>query len=938
MYSSKSSLSRLLGCFLIAGASFLDLRAANPGAFDIDPTLKPDDNRFTPVVVTQGTLNEPMSFEVLEDGRVFLIERKGGVKLFDPVDASVKSIGQLHVNTTGNKEQGLVGMTLHPDFKENGWMYLYYHDPDEPRAIISRWDIVNNTLVANSEIVMLQFPAQRETCCHTGGGMAWDAAGNLYITVGNNTGNNAASHTDERPGRSSWDDQRGASSTDSLEGKILRIHPEPDGSYTIPSGNLFPLTMPNTRPEIYTMGHRNPWRVAVDSETGWIYWGEVGPDARQDSEIGPKGYDEFNQAREPGFFGWPYFVGDSAYPVMDYETNTPGKKKNPKGPTNLSPNNTGMVELPPLAPSFVYYPYDASSAFPALGTGGRSATGGPIYRRGDVPKALRPWPAYFEGKWIVAELSRRALYVISMEDNGDFKSLERFLPDYRPVEPIDMKFGPNGDLYVLEYGGRWFQYSPEAKLVRISFEAGNRKPIVMAKSDKTGGVPPFEVALSSDGTEDYDKDALAYRWEIIDAGGNVEVREEPNPTVTLTSIGTYNARLTVTDTAGASDSASVPIVSGNEPPEVFIQFKGNQTFYFPGAPVAYAVDVVDAEDGTFSKGDIDAEEITFSIDQVASDFDVDVLKQMPLGDAAASRFPIAQSIIAKANCRSCHLVDAKLVGPSFREIAVRYEGDEHANENLAQKVVGGSRGVWGEVPMPPNALLSEDEAQQVLKYILSLADDRNQGPSLVGHYTFEPPVAPPGRRGFGGRRGGRDTKSLLFRAVYKDAGDDLAASLTSQNIQLLSPARLQMASADVLEGIEVGRFGASISNGAHAIFRDIDLTQVIQLDVTAFANSRNNQTGGTIEVRLNGPEGKLIGAATLDAPKPPQEGGRRGFGGLRRDPLHLAIGEISGKKNLCLIFRNNAADDDANLMSVFSINLLAELTENQKADGPGQKL
>ncbi|MDA0753054.1 MAG: PKD domain-containing protein, partial [Verrucomicrobia bacterium] len=527
-------------------------------------------------------------------------------------------------------------------------------------------------------------------------------------------------------------------------------------------------------------------------------------------------------------------------------------------------------------------------------------------------------------------------FVISMEDNGDFKSLERFLPDYRPVEPIDIKFGPNGDLYVLEYGGRWFQYSPEARLVRIAFEGGNRQPIVVAKSDKKGGVPPFEVSLSSAGTEDYDNDDLSYRWEIVDAGGNVQVKEEPNPTVTLTSIGTYNARLTVTDPSGASDSVSLPIVSGNEPPKVSIQFRGNRSFFFPGAPVEYAVEVVDAEDGTFSKGDIDADKITFSIDQVDSNFDVESLRQMPLDDAATSRFPVAQSIIAKANCRSCHLVDAKLVGPAFKEIAAKYKDDENALDDLAGKVVGGGRGVWGEVPMPPNALLTEDEAKQILKYVLSLADDGNQGPALVGAYTPVAPAAPQGRGGFG--RGPVDPGAVLMRAVYKDAGDDLAASLTSQTIELLRSATLQVSAADVLDGIETGRFGATVSKGSHAVFKNIDLTQVKQLDVMANVMARSNHTGGTIEVRLGGPKGELLGAATLDAPEPPQGGGRRGFGGFRRDPVYIAIREVSGKKDLCLIFRNDAAEDGANLMSVSSITFSAEVTENKKADGPNQNL
>ena len=114
MHSIKPILGNLLGGVFMAGASLIALQAADSDPFEIDPNLKPDDNRFTPVVVTEGTLNEPMSFEVLEDGRVFIIERRGGVKVYDPSDATVKSVGQLNVNTTGNNEQGLAGMTLDP--------------------------------------------------------------------------------------------------------------------------------------------------------------------------------------------------------------------------------------------------------------------------------------------------------------------------------------------------------------------------------------------------------------------------------------------------------------------------------------------------------------------------------------------------------------------------------------------------------------------------------------------------------------------------------------------------------------------------------------------------------------------------------------------------------------------------------------------------------
>src|SRR6185369_13122336 len=104
-------------------------------------------------------------------------------------------------------------------------------------------------------------------------------------------------------------------------GKILRITINEDGSYGIPEGNLFAKGTPNTRPEIFVMGNRNPYRIMVDKKNGYLYWGEVGPDANNDSLAtrGPRGYGEVNQARKAGFFGWPLFVGNNyAYRAYDY--------------------------------------------------------------------------------------------------------------------------------------------------------------------------------------------------------------------------------------------------------------------------------------------------------------------------------------------------------------------------------------------------------------------------------------------------------------------------------------------------------------------------------------------------------------------------------------------------------------------------------------------
>ncbi|MCA1481210.1 sorbosone dehydrogenase family protein, partial [Bradyrhizobium sp. NBAIM08] len=143
--------------------------------------------------------------------------------------------------------------------------------------------------------------------------------------------------------------------------------PEADGSYTIPAGNLFVKGTPKTRPEIYTMGNRNPWRLTIDSKTGWLYWGEVGPDGSKDDleKRGPQSYDEFNRAKKPGFYGWPYFVADNKpYHKYDFATKQSGEPFNPEHPVNYSPNSSGLNELPATTPAFIWYSKAPSDRFP----------------------------------------------------------------------------------------------------------------------------------------------------------------------------------------------------------------------------------------------------------------------------------------------------------------------------------------------------------------------------------------------------------------------------------------------------------------------------------------------------------------------------------------------------------------------------------------------
>ena len=907
-----------------------------------DSPPKPDESRFTPVVVAEN-LDEPMVFEVLKDGSAYIIERKGALKKYNAATKTTDLIAMIPVNTkyTGadgvvkEAEEGLMGFTMDPNYEKNHWIYLYYAHPTEKKHILTRWEIKEDQLVESSKKTVLEVETQREVCCHTGGGMTWDKSGNLYLTVGNNTGNQKAAQTDEREGRSSWDDQGHAGNTNDLRGKILRIHPEADGTYTIPDGNLYPKATAKTRPEIYSMGHRNPWRIAIDSKTGYVYWGEVGPDANEDSDIGPRGYDELNQARKPGNFGWPWFVADNqAFPIYDYAANKPLEKKDPNNLVNTSPNNTGLKELPSTAPNFIYYPYGVSEKFPLVGSGSRSATGGPIYHKSDFVNPKRPWPAYYENKWIAADFSRGWIMAISMKENGDYDSMERVLPGYHPVQPIDIKFGPDGDLYILEYGSNWFRKSENSRLIRIEYNGGNRKPIIQVSTDKKGGTVPFSAKLSSEGTKDFDGDALKYSWKVTGAGVAPRTFATANPTVSFSKSGVYTAILTVTDAKGASNTQSLKIVAGNEPPQVSVELPGNKTFFFADKPIAYAVNVSDKEDGSLADGKIKPDQVAVSIDYTSEGFDYAEVIQSQRSVDASTQFAVAQVLMSKSDCKVCHQPNTKSVGPSFADISNKYKGQSGALDKLVKKVLEGGSGVWGEVAMAAHPALPVADAEVIVKYILNSTDKTLSTLPIKGDYK---PEIPKGDNGKG---------SVLIRAAFTDravSGAKLIPAQTSEEMIVLRNPEIYAAEAPISKGTELKALGVAglgfsmvTFNNSYLALQNIDLSGIDKLELDASAQRREGSVGGTIEVRLDSPTGPVVGTEKVDiAPevdiakvmaemesekknaKPGEPVKQRNP--FARPPVKIKVKDTKGKHDLYFVFKNEEAKAIQPLMSFSKI-------------------
>ena len=209
-----------------------------------------------------------------------------------------------------------------------------------------------------------------------------------------------------------------------------------------------------------------------------MYWGDVGPDAGIDSITrGPRGLDEVNQAKAPGFFGWPLLIGDNKpYFAYDFETQTSGAPFDPAAPVNNSRFNTGSTELPPAQPAFLWYPYDGSVEFPLLGDGGRNSHGWPCFFILMIILIVRvDTQIYYDGKLFIYEWMRGWIIAVTLDENGDYVRMERFLAQQNFSNPTDMIFGPEGDLFMLEYGTGWFQQNEDARLIQIKYTAGQSK-------------------------------------------------------------------------------------------------------------------------------------------------------------------------------------------------------------------------------------------------------------------------------------------------------------------------------------------------------------------------------------------------------------------------------------------------------------------------------
>ncbi|MFF0724140.1 ThuA domain-containing protein [Streptomyces sp. NPDC004134] len=574
----------------------------------------------TPLVTDD--LADPFELAVAPDRRVFYAQRTGELKVVDQETLNVTTALDFdYTPEMTSQSDGLLGLTLDPDFARNNWLYLLHSDKEKNLINLSRFTMKGNTADPASQKVLLTVPTWRgegRANVHMAGSLTFDTKGNLYVATGDNTDpfeSSGFAPIDEREGRRAWDAQGTAGNTNDLRGKVLRVKPTNGGSYTIPKGNLFKQGESKTRPEIYAMGLRNPFRITTDPISGALLVADYGPDARSaDPNRGPEGTVEYNRLTKASNQGWPYCIGNNT-PFNDYDfaAGKAGEKFDCSAPVNDSPNNTGKTNLPPAQPATVWYAYSASQEFPELGTGGGGPMSGPVYDYDPGNDSPYKFPEYFEGKWITYELTRKWFKTFSFQEKdqqfedprfapakkGDLQSINGIFGDMSWVQPFEADFGPDGSLYVIDFGegsgtGRGGS-NENAGIYRIDYVAEGRPPVAKLSASADSGPAPLTVEFSSEGSHSPGDDPITYAWDF-DGDGTTD-STDPNPTHTYTEKGRFNARLTVEGPPERTAMAVHEVTVGNTRPEVKVTVPSNGTAFDFGDTVPYKVEVSDAEDG-----------------------------------------------------------------------------------------------------------------------------------------------------------------------------------------------------------------------------------------------------------------------------------------------------------------------------------------------------
>jgi cytochrome c len=657
-------------------------------------------------ITTAEGLNDPMSLAIAPDGDVYVVEREGRLVRFRPQTGGVFEIGNLAVSalrisdrgSNSAVEDGLQGIAIDPGFAKNRRIYLYYSHPEKLLDRLSRFTLKDGKLDVSSELVLLDVPSERhDRICHHGGSVQFGPDGLLYLSIGDNTNpfeSDGSAPIDDRENRAPWDAQRSAGNTNDFRGKILRIRPTETG-YDIPLGNLFAQGTAKTRPEIYAMGCRNPFRMSIDPKNSTVYWGEVGPDAGGESAKGPAGHDEVNQAKTAGNFGWPFLVANNKpYSIVDFATGKHGRTTDPAVPQNTGSRNTGLIDLPPAQPAFIWYSYAESTEFPVMGKGGRNAMAGPVFYY-DATRKYNLLGQEDGHTLLTYDWMRAKIWKAKLGKDEKLEKLENF--DDLTQHPMDMEMAADGSIWMLSYGSEWW-FNQNGSIVQLLPESANQSPTIIIEP-VTGKDRTYSVKSATDP----ENDPLTVTWWLTT--GVTERKLGSGTTITLppSAVGS-EVRAVASDGTSPNSAARISLVHEKTMPALALQLSGNPESCGFGETVGFQITSQTAPD--------------------AAQASIHVRYIPPTGhDTGGPQFPEKITALITANqCYACHQVDKASVGPQYLDVALKYRDRPDGLDYLKAKLKAGGKGVWGEIPMPPQIALKNEDADTILRSIFSLAE------------------------------------------------------------------------------------------------------------------------------------------------------------------------------------------------------------------------
>ena len=239
-------------------------------------------------------LNSPVFATHAGDGsgRLFVVEKKGQIRVLDTDGRLKQPFLDIRKRVgSGSSEQGLLGLAFHPNFGQNGRLFVYYTDKKD-NTVISRFQANAERTEADPDSEVVLLTAEQPASNHNGGMLAFGPDGMLYAGLGDGGGAN--------------DEYGNGQKLSTLLGKILRIDVDSGETYVAPADNPF-AGQKGARPETWAYGLRNPWRFSFDRQTGDLWIADVGQGDWEEVNVQPAG------SRGGENYGWPIMEGTHCF-------------------------------------------------------------------------------------------------------------------------------------------------------------------------------------------------------------------------------------------------------------------------------------------------------------------------------------------------------------------------------------------------------------------------------------------------------------------------------------------------------------------------------------------------------------------------------------------------------------------------------------------------